>query len=145
MLLSLSRLWPKRRFVTRLYEQERGKPEGFPLLGSYVRRWLGWCEGRLPDEALARLTPPRPLRLSSRRKPRHVQLNATKCSWLQPPHFTRTVGRSVGAAATVGVPAGTKSHQNLCAGVLVYRIVIRSLTFGLLLRVPSRKVRNLLL
>ncbi len=34
------------RFVkraTRLYEQEAGKPEGFPLLGSHVSRWLGWA------------------------------------------------------------------------------------------------------
>ena len=27
----------------RLYERERGKPEGFPLLGEYVRRWVGWA------------------------------------------------------------------------------------------------------
>ena len=27
----------------RLYEQERGKPEGFPQLGAYVRRWIGWA------------------------------------------------------------------------------------------------------
>ena len=36
------------RFVTRatrLYEQERGKPEGFPLLGWYVKRWWQWAEG----------------------------------------------------------------------------------------------------
>jgi hypothetical protein len=26
----------------RLYEQERGKPEGFPRLGVYVRRWQRW-------------------------------------------------------------------------------------------------------
>ncbi len=25
----------------RLYEQEQGKPEGFPRLGAYVRRWRG--------------------------------------------------------------------------------------------------------
>ncbi len=34
------------RFVERahrLYEQERGKPEGFPQLGAYVRRWSGWA------------------------------------------------------------------------------------------------------
>ena len=27
----------------RLYEQEKGKPEGFPLLGLYVQRWARWC------------------------------------------------------------------------------------------------------
>ena len=27
----------------RLYEQERGKPEGFPQLGAYVRRWCRWA------------------------------------------------------------------------------------------------------
>jgi len=26
----------------RLYEQERGKPEGFPRLDAYVRRWERW-------------------------------------------------------------------------------------------------------
>ncbi len=34
------------RFVertTRLYEQERGKPEGFPRLGAYVQRWQIWA------------------------------------------------------------------------------------------------------
>jgi hypothetical protein len=34
------------RFVERahrLYEQERGKPEGFPQLGAYVRRFSGWA------------------------------------------------------------------------------------------------------
>jgi len=38
------------RFVaraTRLYEQERGKPEGFLLLGWYVRRWVRWVAGGL--------------------------------------------------------------------------------------------------
>jgi hypothetical protein len=35
-----------KRFIekaTRLYEQEVGKPEGFPLLGLYVRRWVRWA------------------------------------------------------------------------------------------------------
>ncbi len=32
-----------RRGEARLYEQERGKPESFPRLGVYVRRWLGWA------------------------------------------------------------------------------------------------------
>ena len=35
-----------KRFIakaTRLYEQEKGKPEGFPLLGLYVQRWSRWC------------------------------------------------------------------------------------------------------
>jgi RNA-directed DNA polymerase len=45
-----------KRFVeraTRLYEQERGKPEGFPLLGLYVRRWLRWHAGGLTSRARA--------------------------------------------------------------------------------------------
>ena len=29
--------------ATRLYEQEKGKPEGLPLLGLYVRRWRMWA------------------------------------------------------------------------------------------------------
>jgi len=29
--------------ATRLYEQEAGKPGGFPLLGLYVRRWSWWA------------------------------------------------------------------------------------------------------
>ena len=39
-----------KRFIekaTRLYEQEEGKQEGFPLLGSYVQRWVRWVEGGL--------------------------------------------------------------------------------------------------
>ena len=28
--------------ITRLYEQGRGKPEGFPRLGVYVQRWMRW-------------------------------------------------------------------------------------------------------
>ena len=28
--------------ATRLYEQEKGKPEGLPLLGLYVERWSVW-------------------------------------------------------------------------------------------------------
>jgi hypothetical protein len=38
------------RFVERalrLYEQERGKPEGFPRFGLYVRRWCSWAGGPL--------------------------------------------------------------------------------------------------
>ena len=38
------------RFIekaTRLYEQEAGKPEGFPLLGLYIERWLRWVESGL--------------------------------------------------------------------------------------------------
>jgi RNA-directed DNA polymerase len=38
------------RFVacaTRLYEQERRKPEGFLLLGWYVRRWVRWARAWL--------------------------------------------------------------------------------------------------
>jgi hypothetical protein len=31
----------------RLYEQERGKPEGFPQLGAYVRRWARWTTAGL--------------------------------------------------------------------------------------------------
>ena len=31
--------------ATRLYEQEKGKPESFPLLGLYVQRWARWVEG----------------------------------------------------------------------------------------------------
>ncbi len=36
------------RFIekaTRLYEQEAGKPEGFPVLGLYVERWGRWALG----------------------------------------------------------------------------------------------------
>lgn len=39
-----------KRFIekaTRLYEQEVGKPECFPLLGLYVRRWVRWVESGL--------------------------------------------------------------------------------------------------
>ena len=38
------------RFIekaTRLYEQEAGKPEGFPLLGLYVERWGRWAQAGL--------------------------------------------------------------------------------------------------
>ena len=35
----------------RLYEQERGKPDGLPLLGEYVRRWSGWVRAGLPSGA----------------------------------------------------------------------------------------------
>ena len=38
------------RFIektARLYEQEQRNPEGLPLLGPYVRRWLGWACGGL--------------------------------------------------------------------------------------------------
>ena len=31
--------------ASRLYEQERGKPESFPLFEVYVRRWVGWAAG----------------------------------------------------------------------------------------------------
>jgi RNA-directed DNA polymerase len=32
--------------ATRLYEQEKGKPEGFPVLGLCVVRWVRWaCSG----------------------------------------------------------------------------------------------------
>ena len=31
----------------RLYEQEHGKPEGFPQLGAYVRRWMAWSRAGL--------------------------------------------------------------------------------------------------
>jgi hypothetical protein len=41
----------------RLYEQERGKPEGFPQLGAYTKRWLRWTRAgltnSLPAAALA--------------------------------------------------------------------------------------------
>jgi hypothetical protein len=39
------------RFVertTRLYEQERRKPEGFPRLELYIRRWVRWIRAGLP-------------------------------------------------------------------------------------------------
>jgi RNA-directed DNA polymerase len=29
--------------ATRLYEQEKGKPEGFPVLGLYMARWMRWA------------------------------------------------------------------------------------------------------
>ena len=32
----------------RLYEQERGKQDGFPRLGEYMRRWSGWVRAGLP-------------------------------------------------------------------------------------------------
>jgi hypothetical protein len=39
----------------RLYEQEREKPEGFPRLVAYTKRWMQWSRagltGRLPAEA----------------------------------------------------------------------------------------------
>jgi RNA-directed DNA polymerase len=41
------------RFIekaTRLYEQEKGKPEGFPELGLYVRRWTSWASAALDDD-----------------------------------------------------------------------------------------------
>jgi hypothetical protein len=28
--------------AVRLYEQEQGEPFGYPRLGLYVRRWVGW-------------------------------------------------------------------------------------------------------
>ena len=31
----------------RLYQQERGKPDGFPRFGEYVRRWSGWVRAGL--------------------------------------------------------------------------------------------------
>jgi hypothetical protein len=41
----------------RLYEQERGKPEGFPQLGAYTKRWMRWSRAgltnRLPVEVVA--------------------------------------------------------------------------------------------
>jgi RNA-directed DNA polymerase len=41
--------------ATRLYEQETGKPEGFPLLGLYVQRWVRWAKGGLEVD---KKTPP---------------------------------------------------------------------------------------
>ena len=48
------------RFLERayqLYEQEREKPEGFPRLGAYTKRWMRWSRAgltnRLPAEAMA--------------------------------------------------------------------------------------------
>jgi hypothetical protein len=46
------------RFVARahrLYEQERGKPEGFPRLGAYVRRWERWTRAGGVQPILAAL------------------------------------------------------------------------------------------
>ena len=34
--------------LTRLYEQEAGRPNGAARLGQYVRRWMGWATGGLP-------------------------------------------------------------------------------------------------
>jgi len=31
----------------RLYEQERGESNGFPLLGAYTRRWVAWSRAGL--------------------------------------------------------------------------------------------------
>ena len=33
--------------ATRLYEQEQSDPNGPPLLGKYVRRWVAWANGGL--------------------------------------------------------------------------------------------------
>ena len=33
--------------AARLYEQEQGDPDGPPVLGRYVMRWLGWAHGGL--------------------------------------------------------------------------------------------------
>ena len=33
--------------LTRLYEQEAGRPNGAARLGQYVRRWMGWATGGL--------------------------------------------------------------------------------------------------
>ena len=42
--------------ATRLYEQERERPESPSALGLYVRRWLGWARGgQLPPLGRARL------------------------------------------------------------------------------------------
>ena len=44
------------RFVeraTRLYEHERAQSRETPLLGQYVRRWLGWAHGGLSDKPKA--------------------------------------------------------------------------------------------
>ncbi len=37
--------------ANRLYEQERGKQDGFPRLGEYMRRWSGWARAGLPRGA----------------------------------------------------------------------------------------------
>ena len=37
----------------RLYEQERGKPEGFPRLGAYVRRWQRWTTAGIHEITLS--------------------------------------------------------------------------------------------
>ena len=34
--------------LTRLYEQEAGRPNRAARLGQYVRRWMGWATGSLP-------------------------------------------------------------------------------------------------
>ena len=34
--------------ASRLYEQERERPEGHSALGVYVRRWVGWARGGFP-------------------------------------------------------------------------------------------------
>ena len=63
--LTLSRATVE-RFVERahrLYELERGEPEGFPRLGAYVRRWRGWARGgfggdmRPLPRAISRMSP----------------------------------------------------------------------------------------
>jgi hypothetical protein len=35
--------------AAQLYEQERRNPEGLPLLGPYVRRWVAWLCGGLGE------------------------------------------------------------------------------------------------
>ena len=39
--------------TSRLYEQERGKPDGFPLLGAYTKRWMRWSRAGLTSRQSA--------------------------------------------------------------------------------------------
>lgn len=43
--------------ATRLYEQERGMPDGLSALGKYVRRWNGWVKGGLNGHLTRDLVP----------------------------------------------------------------------------------------
>ena len=49
--------------ASRLYEQERERPDGPSLLGMYVRRWVGWAKGGWGDAVALCLHPAGGLRL----------------------------------------------------------------------------------
>ena len=66
------------RFVertTRLYEQGRRKPEGFPQLELYVRRWVRWFRAGLPKAQRLFV----------------MQNSDLRCVWLEVGEFTHTI------------------------------------------------------